>query len=273
MAEEFDLVPGVVYKRTDLHDRFAGQTQGGISTPKKHPFLMLFINDSGSLYGYKDGPQEDGMFWYTGEGQVGDMRFIKGNKAVRDHLSKGKSLHLFEGAKKTFVRYIGQAELVRHHETIAPDIEGNDRKVIVFELELRPEGTVDTSFPEDEGQKALARLSLKALRKAAMSGSSHGAEQKLRVNLTFRRSEAIKLYVKKRANGVCEACREPAPFNTKKGLPYLEPHHITRLADGGPDHPAFVAAICPTCHRRIHHGADGDAINAELLVRIGQLEQ
>jgi hypothetical protein len=39
--------------------------------------------------------------------------------------------------------------------------------------------------------------------------------------------------------------------------PNLEPHHIRRLADGGPDHPRWVAALCPTCHRRVHHGVDG----------------
>jgi 5-methylcytosine-specific restriction protein A len=89
----------------------------------------------------------------------------------------------------------------------------------------------------------------------------------------YRRSEAVKVYVLRRAAGVCEACREPAPFTTVKGQPYLEPHHIRRLADGGPDHPRWVAAICPNCHRRIHHGQDGQEVNDALAHRIGELEQ
>lgn len=268
-----DLVAGQIYKRTALHDSFGGQRQGGISTPSKHPILMLFCNDSGSLYGYSDGPQENGIFWYTGEGQVGDMQFVRGNKAIRDHRAEGFSLHLFEGAEKTFVRYIGEAELVSYHEAIGPDINGDDRKVIVFELELRPAGTVDILPPmDDDGMKALNRMNQKDLRKAALSGSSQGVTPRQQTVLTFRRSEAIKLYVKKRANGVCEACGQPAPFTTKKGEPYLEPHHTTRLADGGPDHPRHVAAICPTCHRRIHSGVDGNELNAALESYLAGIE-
>jgi len=78
------------------------------------------------------------------------------------------------------------------------------------------------------------------------------------------RSEAVRAYVLKRAAGRCEGCGQPAPFNNKRGNPYLEPHHTTRIADGGPDHPAHVIGLCPTCHRRTHHAADGDEYNEEL---------
>jgi 5-methylcytosine-specific restriction protein A len=52
------------------------------------------------------------------------------------------------------------------------------------------------------------------------------------------------------------------------GTPYLETHHTTRLADEGLDHPQTVGAICPTCHRRIHSGIDGDAWNKQLKQRL-----
>ncbi|MGK5511732.1 HNH endonuclease [Brevibacillus formosus] len=51
---------------------------------------------------------------------------------------------------------------------------------------------------------------------------------------------------------MCEACGSEAPFKTAKGGPFLEVHHRRRLSDGGPDHPEWVAAICPNCHRRCH---------------------
>jgi 5-methylcytosine-specific restriction protein A len=57
------------------------------------------------------------------------------------------------------------------------------------------------------------------------------------------------------------------------GKPYLEPHHIRRLADEGPDHPAWVAALCPNCHRRIHHGADGTEFNEEVAQSIRAIEE
>lgn len=75
-----------------------------------------------------------------------------------------------------------------------------------------------------------------------------------------------------RAEGVCEACEKPAPFVRRDGTPYLEPNHIERLADGGPDYPGHGAAVCPTCHRQVHHGKDGDALNGALRDKIARLE-
>ncbi len=86
------------------------------------------------------------------------------------------------------------------------------------------------------------------------------------------RSEAVKVYVQRRAEGICEACKEVAPFKTKKGRPYLEPHHTRRMADGGPDDPQSVAAICPNCHQEIHYGAEGSKLNKELISYLNEVE-
>jgi 5-methylcytosine-specific restriction protein A len=86
------------------------------------------------------------------------------------------------------------------------------------------------------------------------------------------RSAAVRAYVLRRANGACEACGAPAPFKRADGSDYLEPHHITRRADGGPDHPASVAGVCPNCHRRVHHAADGATYNAALAKHVAALE-
>jgi len=83
----------------------------------------------------------------------------------------------------------------------------------------------------------------------------------------------VKAYVLKRANGHCEACKKAAPFVRKDGSPYLEPHHIKRVADGGPDHPRSVGAVCPTCHRFIHHGEGGSKLNVELEQCVMEIEQ
>jgi len=84
----------------------------------------------------------------------------------------------------------------------------------------------------------------------------------------YQRAPAIKKYVRARADGVCEACGEPAPFETPDGRPYLETHHVDELGQGGKDHPDKVAAVCPTCHKRIHYGADGHALNEALRERL-----
>ena len=58
-----------------------------------------------------------------------------------------------------------------------------------------------------------------------------------------------------RAKGKCEKCRKNAPFNRKRdNQPYLEVHHLTRLADGGDDTVENAIAVCPNCHREYHYG-------------------
>jgi 5-methylcytosine-specific restriction protein A len=57
---------------------------------------------------------------------------------------------------------------------------------------------------------------------------------------------------KRRANGICQLCEQPAPFKNKKGEPYLETHHIVWMSRKGLDTPENTVALCPNCHRRMH---------------------
>jgi 5-methylcytosine-specific restriction protein A len=41
--------------------------------PKNIDAVLLFSSHKGEVYGYSDESRDDGTFWYTGEGQVGDM--------------------------------------------------------------------------------------------------------------------------------------------------------------------------------------------------------
>ena len=134
------FIPGQVYRRTDIHEQYGGQRQGGISTPQHHKIILLITGDSGRRYGYEDGWRNDGVYMYTGEGQYGDMQFVHGNRAIRDHVEEGRQLHLFEQQKsdKRFLRYLGEMEIGFEYRN-APDTAGKTRKAIVFKL--RPIGT------------------------------------------------------------------------------------------------------------------------------------
>lgn len=265
-----NLIAGYVYKRSDLHAYFGGQRQGGISTPTNHRVIFLFTGDTGEQYGYRDGFQEDGTFWYTGEGQSGNMEFVRGNKAILEAQAAGKTIHLFETSQRAYVRYLGEVSYLGHHVALGPDINGQERRLIIFELSLVGEQTQDTAPPDVTGSSPskLWQLSLSKVREAALASvPTRAAPKERRVN-SYIRSQAIKVYVLRRAAGICEGCGQSAPFTNRQGHPYLEPHHIDRLADGGPDHPAHVAALCPNCHRRVHYGHDGDAYNKTIAVSI-----
>lgn len=267
-----DFEVGRVYRRRDdIHARFGGQRQGGISTPSGVPYIFLFTGESGEQYGYRDGWNEDGVYLYTGEGQIGDMKFVRGNRAIRDHLSDGKDLLMFENVGRgKGVRFVGRFACASWETRIGPDLKGDDRQVIVFHLLRQEDLEVDaTTAP------LTSDLSLEELRRKAMQSSSTPAEKDTRLTRRryYERSEDVRAYVLARANGTCESCGKPAPFMRPDGSPYLEPHHTRRVSDGGPDHPRWVGGICPTCHKEIHYGADGQALNRKLEDRLSRIER
>ncbi len=131
------LTPGGSILRRELHAALGGQTQSGISPSSRTPVVLLFSDPaSGEQHGYFDGWHDDGLFHYSGEGQHGDQVMSRGNKAIRDHLTDGRELHVFLGnGKGRPVTYAGQFECIDNYQVDAP--EGNDgplRTVIMFRL-------------------------------------------------------------------------------------------------------------------------------------------
>lgn len=72
-------------------------------------------------------------------------------------------------------------------------------------------------------------------------------------NTTYSRSVFIREFARRVSNGVCQLCDMDAPFYDTHGQPFLEVHHIHYLSNGGNDTIDNVIALCPNCHRKIHH--------------------
>ena len=261
------------YRRRDLHDRYGGQRRGGISTPAEHPMIFTFTGESGGQYGYHDGWTDEGVFEYTGEGQQGDMEMVRGNAAIRDHADDGKDIHLFEQAERGHVRYIGQMVCAGFETRQAPDVAGRLRTVIVFQL-VPLSATEGAPVAEGvEPEERLWAMPMEELRGRVYgrSSASGGTRREGKRNV-YSRSQELRAYVLRRANGICEACDQAAPFVASNGRPYLEPHHIRRRSDGGPDHPLWVAGVCPNCHSHAHYGRDGADLNRHLASTIQEKE-
>jgi 5-methylcytosine-specific restriction protein A len=266
MSWRFEI--GRVYnRRADIHARFGGQQQGGIITPAKHQLVIIITGEEGLEHGYADHYRPDGVFEYFGEGQVGDMRLRSGNRAIAEHSAEGKDLLLFRKTPEG-LRFEGEMICEGYHLEPAPDRTGAKRNAIVFELR-----TLESVTERVEGNPAPSGLTLDDLRQfaltAAMEASKAPSQEKRNV---YQRSQHVRCYVLARATGKCEGCSAPAPFLRADGTPYLEPHHLRRMSDGGPDHPAHVIALCPNCHRRVHAGADGETYNATLIARMATID-
>ena len=81
--------------------------------------------------------------------------------------------------------------------------------------------------------------------------SGSGGRRSVTSSMFVRSAEVVK-ETRRRANGICQLCNQPAPFIDKKGNPYLEVHHIIWLSRGGEDNTENTAALCPNCHIRMH---------------------
>lgn len=268
---------GKIYDRwPDINVPYGGSRYSGISPSSQTPAIFLFTGDSGEQYGYRDEFDEDGVFSYTGEGQVGDMQLTKGNLSITNHARDGRALHIFKSLEKGGgQKYLGEFTYAGHSYERGPDREGNERRLIVFHLVPIGKDLVDG--PSEEILEDLVTettLDLNKARKRALAafGANEGRGGKQAKKNLYVRSKAVKDYVLLRSRGECESCHERAPFTRVDGSAYLETHHTQRRSDGGLDHPRFVCAICPTCHREIHHGLDGKRRNAELIEYLAEIE-
>ena len=119
---------------------------------------------------------------------------------------------------------------------------GETEKLEKFNIEL--EKSVD----------AATKLSSKELDEKIIQYSA--IPEKVEVLTTiFKRNPYVIAKRLEIANGMCENCKQPAPFNRKSdNTPYLEVHHRTFLSDGGEDTVENTIALCPNCHKKIHFG-------------------
>lgn len=129
------FIVGALYdRRGDIHAQLGGQQQYGISTPAGSPYVLAFTSLSGKRHGYHDLWDDDGVFHYFGEGQVGDMELTRGNRAVADHARNGKHLLVFQDLGGAY-RFVGEFRCIGYYSLAdVPDTVGARRTALVFKL-------------------------------------------------------------------------------------------------------------------------------------------
>ncbi len=242
---------GAVYRRADLHGRFGGNKYCGIVPSKKESVVLIFHTQEPSQQFYRDGFDSDGLYWYSGQGQQGDMTWNASNNAVLNHMIDGRDLFFFERVQRKggLWQFSHIMRYFNHRIKDRPDNDQKIRKAIIFGLL-----PIEYAKPELLNAESVSKV-------------------QERIQKIYLRSESVKKHAKLRAKGVCEACSVSAPFSKLNGEPFLEVHHINRLADEGADQIDQVAAICPNCHRRCHYGKDAKDYNRKLAIKISLMEQ
>lgn len=238
---------GDIYTNSDLMNLFKCSRQGGIRYSKKTKSLVLITNHIESIYMDK---WVENTLHYVGTGSIGDQNFnYKGNKHIYESTTNEITMHLFEVFTKGEYTYQGIVRLSgKPYKEKQLDNNSKVREVCIFPLRLvngyptilNPEQVVNE---EERRFSELYQLPIEEIRK--LIDNSSNFESPIR-------KRNIILYARKRADGKCQLCEKDAPFKNKKGIPFLEVHHIKYLSDGGSDTIDNVVALCPNCHRKIH---------------------
>jgi len=270
------------YDRQDLLD-FVGskQLQSGIIWGDKQPNCVIIT--SGGSYGedsgYHDKRNEDGSWLYIGQGSTGDQNVnAKANSLL---VKKERNVLLFStkeptskeirerGTRRKRYKFEGFFDVLSY-ELVSGQGSRSVDKLIQFHLipseNIFNHDNIETPIEESD-------LNLKELRDRIKVGNAEYKTQKITVKEYRQRSAQVKAYALKRANGICELCERPAPFLSAFGEPFLEVHHIQKLADDGPDLPENVCAICPNCHREAHYGGLHQEIKQRLTDLIKSKEE
>ncbi len=249
------LKPGTVLNNQELCEIFQCSPQGGMRRSHKTNTLVIVTNHVASIY---DDQWHGDTIHYTGMGQTGDMSLsFNQNKTLSESPENGVSVHLFEVFKDKQYTYTGEVVRVAPpYQATQPDSQGALRSVWLFPLKLKDAEAVimdETAARElfEQKERKARKLSDTELRKRAENAPAQVGSRTGQTTV-IPRSPYIAAYAKRRANGHCELCQQPAPFETKKGERYLECHHIEWLAKGGDDSIENTVALCPNCHRKMH---------------------
>lgn len=160
----------------------------------------------------------------------------KGIKLVRKQMQiSDKVLKYFEECEKA------DRNAQRFDEQIPADIPHNHWSIVGFDEE---------ELQEKEENEAKGLSDSQLFEKAKEYGSSK-SKGRISTTSSYVRNTYIAEASKRRANGLCQLCGQPAPFKDKNGNPYLESHHIIWLSEGGADTLENTAALCPNCHKKM----------------------
>ncbi len=254
-----DMIVGETYNREQINDVFKCSVMGGMNRSTRTNSLVLIANHTDNTY--IDEWDENGILNYTGEGRKGDQNInARQNKTLNHSNDTDIKVYLFEVYEETKYIYVGEVVLVKApYQEVAPDEDGKDRIVWKFPI-AKKDGTKPISIPHEVWEKNIKniekqvrKLSDSEIEEKLLKTELHPKKIARRVETKqIKRNPIVIEKTIRRAKNRCDLCEKEAPFYKKNKEPFLEVHHLIRLADDGPDHIYNTVALCPNCHRKMH---------------------
>ena len=250
MRFEPALQPGEAITNRKLTEVFRCSSQGGMRRSHATGSLVLIADHTQRLY---ENRWIDGRFHFSGIGKKGDQQLaFSQNKTLAESDQNPIDLFLFEVFETGRYVYAGRVALAEApYQASHPDIEGSCRRVWMFPLRLI-EGERSLQIAGElirrnrkRGERVARNLSDKELVKRA--GCRRATTD------LYEKNVYVAELARRKANGTCQLCEQPAPFRDRQGHPFLEIHHIEWIAEGGADTIENTVALCPNCHAKMHN--------------------
>lgn len=247
---------GDVLNNEELRHIFKCGIRGGMRKSDITNSLVLVSDHTRGVYTDK---WEGDILHYTGMGLRGNQKLkFRENEILSESERNGVSPFLFEVIKRGEYIYQGKVQLAgKPYRERQIDADGKSRYVWIFPLGLigKKQSFIvpeDVATKEQEvKEKRASKLSAQELRKR-INKPTRRRQNRYVLTRQYVRDENIAEYVRRNADGVCELCKNTAPFNKLDGQPFLEMHHIKWLSQGGEDTIKNAIALCPNCHRKMH---------------------
>ena len=186
---------------------------------------------------------EEDSLWLLHSGRIGGGRPGIGKEAFCEWYSQFsimKDVEINEGAVKKGI-LVGN---ISDDSNFLYDLEAFIRKIRIFK-QLTTDQTISSK------RDALSSDLRKTGRKTS------GPMRRTTTASIYERDPRIMELAKLMASGKFRLCKKKGPFTDKLlDLPFLETHHVEWLSEGGRDSIDNTVALCPNCHRKMHHIAD-----------------
>ena len=273
--------------RKTIWKAFGGQWQQGIVTFPGEKIVNAFSDENGPYQDYRD--PETGIIEYRGQGLTGEQRLILGNKLLEDaRLNKEpvRYWHRPSGESWIFDSWVVVAD---RSIVIEEDINSvSSRRILWFlipidspikdnwPLEIKNAPVLNLTDVRNEEPKKLKDL-LKDYQKISsqleleIAGKIISSSPRTQYK---RRKEARDLVIARSKNS-CEydKCNGMPPDVNRQGLAILQVDHIVALAEGGPDIPSNMIALCPNCHAAKTYGLHSKKMSKRFKLLVQRKEE
>ncbi|MCW7475611.1 HNH endonuclease [Leptospira levettii] len=265
-----ELQIGQEISNDQLTEMFEVANTGGMRKSRKNNLLILI---SDPYKGYYTNRWDGDTLYYTGTGKTGDQKLEKQNYDLANSINTGLQIHLFEVLNPKRYFYHGKVKfagnIIKEQQI---DNKGKLRDVLIFPLErIAHNYVMELEYLKQKEKLTDAEIKKRNSKEIIDLLEKHKpktASKRLVSSMYYERNPILKEFVRRRANGKCELCKENAPFLDNKGNPFLEVHHIIWLSRNGEDTIENTVALCPNCHRKMHILEDKN--DMEKLIKISK---